>query len=143
MFGFRRRRAPRPLTDAIRRAIENDGMMPSVSNPAQLQMVESAGRYSDRKVTYFRIFDPASAAHSVLALGRYQDYGVFTSRVLRSGHVERDGTVVIVRPAPVLAAEPSMSAHAERRLHADDARVVRGETDVSSRPDEGGLSGSV
>src|SRR5215211_1562897 len=103
MFGFRRRRAPRPLTDAIRRAIENDGMMPSVGNPAQLQMVESAGRYSDRKVTYFRIFDPASAAHSVLALRRYQDYGVFTSRVLRSGHVERDGTVVLVRPATALA----------------------------------------
>jgi len=99
LFGLFRRPAPRPLTDAIRRAIEMDGLTQSGSTLTRLQMVESKGRYSNRKVTYFRVFDPTPAAQSSLELGRYQDFDVFSGRVLRSGHVERDGTVVLARSA--------------------------------------------
>ncbi|HZO27564.1 MAG TPA: hypothetical protein VFH48_16430 [Chloroflexota bacterium] len=134
MFGLFRRPAPRPLTDAIRRAIEKDGMTESVSNPSLLRMVESKGRYSDRKVTYFRVFDSTSPTQRSLNLRRYQDFDVFSGLVLRSGHVERDGTVVLTRPVIVRAAETPIQTQADRTRHADDAPIVRGETGASGSP---------
>jgi hypothetical protein len=115
MFGLFRRSAPRPLSDVIRRAIEQDGMTPSVSNPSQLQMVELTGRYSDRKVTYFRVFDPSGAAQQTLTVQRYKDFDVFPGLVLRSGHVERDGTVVLTRP---------VGARAETAVRTRAGRIV-------------------
>lgn len=97
MFGLFRRSAPRPLSDAIRLAIQKDGVNPSIGDPSRLRMVEVGGRYSDRKVTYFRVFDPTSAAQQTLDIRRYKDFDVFPALVLRSGHVERDGTVVLVK----------------------------------------------
>jgi hypothetical protein len=105
MFVRFRRPAPRPLSEAILRAIEKDGIAPAVSNPSELRMVESRGRYSDRAVTYFRIFDPTSSAHAAVGIHRYQDFDVFAGRILGSGHVERDGTVVLSRPEVVQPAE--------------------------------------
>src|SRR4051812_21822562 len=98
MFDFFRRSGPRPLSDAIRTAIQSDGMTTQVTNPSGLQMVESQGRYSDRKVTYFRVFDPASTAQRSLEIKRYKDFDVFQGLVLRSGHVESDGKIVLTRP---------------------------------------------
>ena len=134
MFGLFRRPAPRPLTDAIRRAIEKDGMTESVSNPSLLRMVESKGRYSDRKVTYFRVFDSTSPAQRSLDIQRYQDFDVFSGLVLRSGHVESDGTVVLTRPVIVRAAEAPIRTQADRTDHTDDAHIVRGETGASANP---------
>lgn len=134
MFGLFRRPAPRPLTDAIRRAIEKDGMTESVSNPSLLRMVESKGRYSDRKVTYFRVFDSTSPTQRSLNLRRYQDFDVFSGLVLRSGHVERDGTVVLTRPVIVRAAETPIRTQTDRTGHADDAHIVGGETGASGSP---------
>jgi hypothetical protein len=134
MFGLFRRPAPRPLTDPIRRAMEKDGMTAPVSNPSQLRMVESRGRYSDRKVTYFRVFDPTSAAQRSMNIERYQDFDVFPGLVLRSGHVEHDGVVVLTRPVKVLQPETSSRTHADRTMHADDAHIVRGETGATANP---------
>lgn len=134
MLGFFRRPASRPLSDSIRRAIEKDGMTVSVSNPSQLRMVESRGRYSERKVVYFRVFDPTSTAQRTLDIRRYQDFDVFPGLVLRSGHVERDGTVVLIRPMTVQAAATPMRTQADRMLHTDDAHIVRGETGATANP---------
>ena len=134
MFGFFRRPASRPLSDAIRRAIEKDGMTASVSNPSLLRMVESAGRYSDRKVTYFRVFDPSATAQQALNIERYQDFDVFAGLILRSGHVERDGTIVLTRPVVVRAAATPSRTQADRAMHADDAHIVRGETGATANP---------
>ena len=60
MFGLFRRSGPRPLSAAISVAVEKDTGSLSAGSSAPLQMVESNGRYSDRKVTYFRVFDPGS-----------------------------------------------------------------------------------
>ena len=73
MFGLFRRSVPTLLTDAIREALEKDGRTPEISNPSQLRMVEVVGRYSDRKVRYFRVFEPRSAALQTVAIRRYQD----------------------------------------------------------------------
>ena len=89
------------------------------------------GRYANRKVTYFRVFDPASAAQRSLNMQRYDDFDVFPDLILRSGHVEDDGSVVLTRPAIVRTAETPSRTSADRTLHADDAHIVRGETGAS------------
>jgi hypothetical protein len=128
MFGLFRRSAPRPLSDAIRIAIEKDGSNPAQSDPAQLRMVESPGRYSNRKVTYFRVFVPVLAAQQSLDVRRYDDLDQFQDLIVRSGHVERDGVVVLTRAVVVRPAQRPDRAHADRAMHADDAHIVRGET---------------
>ena len=66
-------------------------------------MVESGVRYSDRKVTFFRVFDPSSTGQTAVDIRRYKDFDVFPGLVLRSGHVEQDGIVVLTRPVAVPA----------------------------------------
>jgi hypothetical protein len=131
MFGLFRRTAPRPLTDAIRVAIQRDGHTPATFDSSQLRMVESKGRYSDRKVTYFRVFDPTSTAQRSMDIQRYQDFDVFLGLVVRSGHVESDGTVVLTRPVVVRVPSSPLRTQADRTQHADDAHIVRGETGAS------------
>jgi hypothetical protein len=131
MFGFFRRSAPRLLPEPIRRAIEKDGLTPATADPSQLRMVESGGRYSDRKVTYFRVFFPVLAAQQSLDVRVFNDLDQHQELIMRSGHVERDGTVVLTRPVVVRAAERSHRAQADRTMHADDAHIVRGETGAS------------
>ena len=132
MFGFFRRPAPRPLSEAIRRAIEKDGAAAPVSDPSQLRMVESGGRYSDRKVTYFRVFVPVLAAQQSLDVRQFNDLDQHQGLIVRSGHVERDGTVVLTRAIVVRAADRPVRTQADRTMHADDAHIVRGETGASA-----------
>ena len=123
MFGFLRRSASRPISDAIRGAIEKDSTTPLVSHPSQLRMVEVGGKYSSRQVTYFRVFDPTSAAQQTLNIRRYKDFDVFPNLVLRSGHVERDGTVVLTRAVDVRAADAPIRTRAGRIVPDLDAPV--------------------
>jgi hypothetical protein len=132
MFGLFRRSAPRPLSDAIRIAIEKDGPNAAQTDPTQLRMVESPGRYSDRKVTYFRVFVPVLAAQQSLEVRAFNDLNQHLGLIVRSGHVERDGTVVLTRPVVVRAPGRPIRAQADRALHADDAHIVRGETGASA-----------
>ncbi len=132
MFGLFRRPAPRPLSEAIRDAIEKDGMTPATGDPSQLRMVESGGRYSDRKVTYFRIFFPVLAAQQSLDVRLFNDLDRHQGLIVRSGHVERDGTIVLTRPVVVRGADGLNRAQADRAMHADDAHIVRGETGASA-----------
>lgn len=106
-------------------------MTPASSDPSQFRMVESGGRYSDRKVTYFRVFVPVLAAQQSLEVRQFHDLDQHQGLIVRSGHVERDGTVVLTRPVVVRAAEGPHRAQADRALHADDAHIVRGETGAS------------
>jgi hypothetical protein len=134
MFGFFKRAGSRPLTDAIVQAVERDGA-PSTVAFSSLRMVESKGRYSDRKVTYFRVFDPSAAAQRMLDVRRYADLDTLQNLILQSGHVESDGKVVVTRPRIVRAASPSVRAAADRSQHLDDAHiVVHGETGASANP---------
>ena len=109
-------------------------MIAPVIDPSQLRMVESGGRYSDRKVTYFRIFVPVLAAQQSLDVRRFNDLDQHQGLVVRSGHVEGDGTVVLTRPVVVRAADRPARAQADRSLHTDDAHIVRGETGATANP---------
>jgi hypothetical protein len=143
MFGFLRRSAPRPLSDAIRRAIQSEGGTGPHRDSSLLRMVEAGGRYSGRKVTYFHVFDPTTSAQRSLNIRRFQDFDVFPGLILRSGHVEGDGTVVLTRPAVIRTAGTPARAAADRTMHSDDAHiVVHGETGATANPRPGEASAS-
>lgn len=142
MFGLFRRPAPRPLSVAIRGAIERDCANAPVNDLSQLRMVELRGRYSDRNVTYFRVFDPTSVAERSMETQRYQDFDVLPGLILRSGHIEYDGVVVLTRPVIVRPTDTPSRTHADRTLHADDAHIVRGETGATANSTAAAPSGS-
>jgi len=132
MFGLFRRPAPRPVSDSISQAMRREGMAIATSDPAQLRMVETSGKYSDRKVTYFRVFVPGLAAQQSLDVRQYNDLDQSQGLILGSGHVEKDGKVVLTRPVVVRTARQPLRAQADRARHSDDAHIVRGETGATA-----------
>jgi hypothetical protein len=133
MFGFFRRPDPRPLSDAIRRAIQSEGLAVPHGDSSTLRMVELSGRYAGRKVTFFRIFESTTAAQRSLNIRRYKEFDAFPGLVLRSGHLESDGTVVLARTPVVRAAGTPGRAAADRAMHLDDEHiVVHGETGATA-----------
>jgi hypothetical protein len=124
MFGFTWRSGARIPSVAIRQALERDGLLPAIDAPAALSVVESRGRYAGRGVTNIRVFDPARAAERVLDVHTFGDLDTHRTLVLRTGHVEKDGTVVLDWRAPSTDAETPVRARADRAMHADDERFV-------------------
>ena len=100
MFDFMRRSGARSPTDAIRRALEGDGLPPGIDALSALRVVESRGRYSGRTVTSIRVFDPARAAGRGLDVRAFKDLESYPDLVLRAGQVGQDGTVLITRRTP-------------------------------------------
>jgi hypothetical protein len=126
MFGFLHRSGMRRPSAAICQAFEADGLPPGTDVSA-LGVAESRGRYADRQVTYFRVFDPqraAARAVNVLTSYTYQDINSHLDLVLRAGFVERDGRVVLFsRPPATLDITPSRE-RADGAAHAGDERAV-------------------
>ena len=125
MFGFRRRSGARSPSAAIRRALEADGLPPGIDAASALGVVESRGRYSGRNVTYIRVFDPARATERGLNVQAFGDLEAHPELVLRAGHIEKDGTVMINWRAPAADAETPVRARADRAAHGDDEQFVR------------------
>ena len=111
---------------AMLRALEKGGM-PSGTMVSTLGVVESAGKSSGRNVTYFRVFDPKQAAAravDVFTKFTYQDLGNHLDLVLRSGFIERDGTIVLYSQTASPDAEIPLRQPADRAAHADDEKFV-------------------
>ena len=100
MFGFMHRSESRKPSTAIRRALEKDGLPAWIARASMLRVVRSPGRFSDRKVTYIRVFDPVRAAERSLNVRRFRDLDAQPGLILKAGHIEGDGIVVITRHAP-------------------------------------------
>ncbi len=124
MFGFRRKSGVRSPSAAICRALEADGLPPGIGAASALGVVESRGSYSGRKVTYIRVFDPARAAERAVDVRAFGDLDGHPELVLRMGHVEKDGTVVITWRPPAADAATPLRERADRAMHADDERFV-------------------
>jgi hypothetical protein len=132
MFGFMRRSAPRPPSDALGHAIESDGLPPWIGSATMLRVVESRGRYSGRKVTYIRVFDPVLAAERSLVVKDYKDLDAQPELILRTGHIESDGIVILNRHGvDVDSRRPSMRTRAGRPV-ADAAVIERGNEERSA-----------
>ena len=103
MFNPFKRSQPRSPT--IRQVLVQSGLS-TAANPEQVVVHEQNGRYSGRQVNFFRVFEPGSK-----------------DLLLRSGHVERDGMIVLDRRPEAEGAVP-VREPANRAKHADDERLV-------------------
>jgi hypothetical protein len=96
MFDFLRRAQPHQPNPQLVHALAGDGLPPGM-DPATLLVMHSKGSYSGRNVSYFRVFDPRRATDRGLQLRVYDDLDKHPDLILGSGHVERDGAVVLNR----------------------------------------------
>ena len=116
MFSFLHRNGPRNPSSAIRKALDKDGLPAGIHSASRLRVVESHGRLSDRKVTYIRLFDPVCAAERQVNVRRFSDLDAYPGLILKAGHIEPDGIIVITRRWP--AAESEANDH-RRSPHPD------------------------
>jgi hypothetical protein len=138
MFGFKRKSAVQPPTAALGRAIAASGLPPGVDDHAALRVVERQERYSGRKVTQVRVFDPSAAEARGVTVGAYGDLDAHPDLVLWTGRVEQDGTVTITRQAAAASTVAPTRQAADRGAHGDvdhllDQSVGRAEHDRYSR----------
>lgn len=103
MVVFSNRSKPRYPT--IRQALVTAGLS-TAGNRAQVAVLEKHGQYAGRRVNFFRAFEPG---HQDVLLG--------------SGHVERDGLVIVNYRSKAEGATPARQP-ANRAEHADDERLV-------------------
>ena len=136
MFGFPRASAPKRPSAGICQVIERAGLPSGVSQASALRVVEERGRYSGRKVSFVRVFNPAHAAENAVNVQRYADLDTHPDLVLWSGHIEGDGLAAITRCVPAISAEPPTRAPADRAPHDDDERFAFQARDIatSERP---------
>jgi hypothetical protein len=120
MFNLHRS-APRYPT--IRQALARAGLS-SATNPAVLGVVERRGSYSGRRVNFFRTFDPSHAEAQKVQVRDFDALDAHQDLVLASGHVEREGMVVINRRAEAADSPPPIRQPADRAAHADDEHLV-------------------
>jgi hypothetical protein len=124
MFDFMRRSSPQSPTTAIRHALKEDGLFSAGGESVALSVVESRGRYAGRTVRYFRVFDPARTSTRGLNIRSYQDLSAHPSLLLRTGHVEADGSVIIDHRVPSLDEAIPVRERADRAAHSGDERFV-------------------
>lgn len=120
MFGFLHRSPSRYQT--IREALASSGVATAL-DPAALAVLKQPGSYAGRRVNYFRAFDPTRAAARAIRVHTFSDLDTHHDLVLGSGHVERDGLVML--NGQEAAERPTPSRHlADRAIHVDDERFV-------------------
>ncbi len=103
-----------------------------------VRVVERQEKYSGRKVTQVRIFDPSQAEARGVAVGTYDDLDAHPDLVLWTGRMEQDGTVNITRQAATSSTAVPTRQAADRAAHTDvdhllDQSVGRGEHERYSR----------
>jgi len=139
MFGFRRKPAVRQPSAALSRAMVASGLPPGCDDPiTAFRVVERQEKYSGRKVTQVRIFDPSKAEARGVAVGAYDDLDAHPDLVLWAGRVEQDGTVNITRRAAAASAATPTRQAADLSAHGDvdhllDQSVGRAEHERYSR----------
>ena len=86
----------------------------SVDRPSALAVVERRGRHEHRSVRYIRIFEPAWAQALGVDVRVFGDLDAHPSLILKSGHIERDGEVVITARAAESELMPQTSLPDDR-----------------------------
>jgi hypothetical protein len=124
MFGFLRQAGVRRRAAAVRCALEREGLPAGVETALALGVVEARGTSAGRRVTHVRVFDPRRAAARGLLVQRYRDLDTHRNLVLRTGHIEPDGAVVITWRAPLPDVERPVRAGADRGMRGDDERIA-------------------
>lgn len=85
-----------PLADRLRSRLVDDRAL-SDQAVAALRMVNRRGKYADRDVTFFRVIDPEAVRLAGLDLHGFADLDGHQTLQLHTGHIERDGQIVLNR----------------------------------------------
>lgn len=93
MWGFNGGSDVKPLSVAVRAAVAERGNLDAAAEG--LRMATKKGLYSGRPVTYFRVFDITAWPVGRAIPKRFADLD--GNGVIHSGHVEREGSVVLNR----------------------------------------------
>jgi hypothetical protein len=120
MFDFLHRSPPRYPT--IHEALTSAGVA-AAAKPGVLTVIKQPGSYAGRRVSYFRAFDPTRAAAQAVRVHAFSDLDAHRDLVLGSGHVEREG-LVMVNGAHAEEGPTPPRHRADRAVHADDERFV-------------------
>ena len=128
MFNFLRRSSPQRPTGTSRHALVQASLLSAMDAPPAFDVVETRGRYAGRTVRYFRAFAPAHTGERGLTIRSYQDLSAHPGLLLRTGHVEADGSVIIDHRDPAMDAAIPVRERADRTAHTDDERFVFPET---------------
>ena len=123
MFRLFGRPHPHSPAASIVQALAGAGL-PRGMDPATLTVVEERGSYAGRRVRYFRVFDPARAAERRIQVRVLGDLDTYPELVLGSGHVERDGTIVLSRRDREPLSTAVTRSGADRAAHGDDEHFV-------------------
>ncbi len=125
MFGFKRKPAVRQPSAALSRAIVASGLPPGCNDPVTtFRVVERQEKYSGRKVTQVRIFDPATVGARGLTVGAYADLDAHPDLILWTGRVEHDGTVSLAYRGVGAPTAASTRQAADRAAHGDVAHLL-------------------
>ena len=92
---FWQERSAAPLSGPVAARLAHEPGL-GARDTSGLRMIEESGKYAGRSVMYFRVFDPAAVPAGV-TVRRFRDLEGLTG--VRSGHTERDGSVVLNRAA--------------------------------------------
>jgi len=92
MWKFWQKPIAMPLSDSMTLYLGKERGL-SQQNATPLRVLEQRGRYSGRKVNFFRVFDPATGNAGRPEVSLFDNLDV--RRVLYSGHTENDGQIVL------------------------------------------------
>jgi hypothetical protein len=92
MWRFWPKAGPTLLTEPVRRELAKERGV-SVERAGGLRMLTERGTYVDQAVTYFLVFNPTPVVGTSAEPRRYADLD--PRLILHSGHIERDGAVVL------------------------------------------------
>jgi hypothetical protein len=120
-FSFAHRSASR--STVIRQALAQP-RFGSAAAAVPLTILERPGSYAGRHVTFFRAFDPARAATAGVHVGAFGHLDAHPELIAGSGHVERDGRVVLTGGAEQAGVTAPSRQPADRAAHLDDERFV-------------------
>lgn len=120
MFNILHRSAARSST--LHQTLVGAGLLATTDTDA-LTVLEQRGSYSGRRVTFFRAFNPARASAAAVRVRAFADLDAHQELILGSGHVERDGMVVL-NSQPRQSHAVLIRQPADRAAHADDQRLV-------------------
>jgi hypothetical protein len=133
MFDFLHRSATH--YPSIREALVTAGV-PSAADPAVLSVLKHQGSYVGRQVNFFRAFDPTSLTARTKHIQTYADLDANAELVLGSGHVEREGLVVVNGRKTAEGPTP-LRWKADRAIHADDERFVNRNAELAKLAPQG------
>lgn len=124
MFSFLRKSAVRaPSPEIVRALAATAGSAGRTDFATAFKVVEMGGKYSGRKVTHIRVFDPATIAARGVDVRAYGDLDSHPDLILWAGRVEQDGTVMLNQVASTATAS-TMRQAADRSEHGDVERFI-------------------